>query len=146
MERELNALSAAALADMETESRVRLEQRPEDTRARLNLAWSLFLLALVQLGRESSAETDPQPTIQALPLEALPPGDRSSRQLVQDCARQVLTARRLADSHDDVHDADRLTTFVELSCDSAVVVTATQDVLRAETRLATELLTPPEGN
>ena len=111
-------IEMATLKRAEHLYRTCLANQPEDTGARIKLAWCLFMQALYRAGQESMLAA----------LVAQPGEDRSSisqrsrfvweedaDQLIRDCLQHTSTVKQLSRNPKDRNDADRLQHLVKMT-------------------------------
>jgi hypothetical protein len=134
-------LEIDSLARVERFYRHHLESEPEDTAARLGLAWCLFLQSLYRAGQESileelmagdgSGEADlPPPAARASP---------DAGQLLRDCLRETFATLQLSGDPGHITDAEKLQALVRLAGGGETLPEVEARALRILKRLARDV-------
>ena len=108
-------LDIAGLHIAEAGYRECLQTQPDNTAARLNLAWCLFVQALHRGGIESVCMVEADQPVMAPIKCSRATGERNSSALLQECLGHAFMVRNLSVGRKDIQDAQRLQALVRLS-------------------------------
>lgn len=143
---DMDAVTAA-----EKGCRIRLEQEPGDTSARLNLAWCLALLALYEAGRETSvlqvmknAEAVDKQTSHRIKAALLAAGSEYPGQkagtFLRNCLHEAMLVMQLSYNAEERAGAQKLRTLMDLSGGGSAIQETDQEADRILATLTRELL------
>ena len=108
-------IDLGALQNAERHYRTKLQTQPDNTTARLNLAWCLFMLAVHRSGVETALSAG----VECSPLPMNPVENsgtnRDAQAILHDVLAQVCIVRNLSVHKNDMIDANRLQSLVNLS-------------------------------
>jgi hypothetical protein len=116
MKHSLPVFDLESLQEIEASSRRRVEEEPDDTEARLKLAWCLLGRAFHEAGQDAMRRyifTKVGKEIKEI-SEALPSA-QSAEQLLKDCLHQAMVVSELSLISDEQKEAGTLRAFVSMS-------------------------------
>ena len=108
-------INMSALRNAEKRYRKSLQTHPDNTSTRLNLAWCLFMQAVHRSGQETVLSNLTEPSTDLLKLIANSGPDRDADALVKEFLSHICIAKNLCVENDDVVEATRLHSLVNLS-------------------------------
>ena len=136
-------IELAALKRAEHVYRTRLANEPNDSTARIKLAWCLFMQALYRAGQESMLNALVSPPNDEPSEASVRPKciwDQDAGDLIHECLCQTSTVMQL--SSDPLHrtDAQRLQTLVKLSGGEIAVTRSRENSSRVLSEFLHEVL------
>jgi len=144
MSHALPVVEPEALSRAEAVYRQHLTHEPQDTVARLSLAWCLFMQALHQAGRESALGRVPVAPVPLPPPQESPSAvDPEARQFLLDCLRQTTAVVHLSQSAQDRRDVEKLRALVRLCNGDEVMSAAEAEAVRILDEITREISHSP---
>lgn len=142
------AIDVDSLSELEASCRKRLAVEPEDTQARSNLAWCLFMQAVHQSGREkllSALYGDDGILRDGCDPQLANKLDRDARQILRDCLLQAVAVVQLSPDERHQSEVGKLHQLIRLSGGEQALQEAQLEAGRIISEITHDLLneTPP---